>query len=75
MPIVDKNYKFEELRESIKDISSQLNLEVPIALPSKKTKSGARKDKGHYAETLSRGEAELISIIYACEIALMGYEY
>lgn len=72
---VDKVYKFEELKESLQDISKKLNLKQPISLPEKKANSRTRSDKRHYSEILSDEESRMIKTMYAREIDLLNYKY
>lgn len=75
LPAVDKVYKMEEMDAALADISKKLGLDKPLELPKYKAKGGVRKDKRHYSEILTDEEKEMISLICAREIKLLGYEY
>lgn len=75
LPAVDKMYRMENMKEALIDISNRLNLPEPLTLPSYRAKSASRKDKRHYREVLSDEEREMISMMFAREIKLMGYTY
>lgn len=75
MPIVDKVYKYENMKEALSDITVNLGLNKPLQLPKKRTKGTNRKDKRHYREILNEEEKSLISHIYAREIAYWNYEF
>lgn len=72
---VDDIFKFENLEEALVKISNKLNLHSTLTLPKVKAKSQFRKDKRHYLEVLSDTEKNMIDIIWAREIALMGYSF
>jgi hypothetical protein len=71
--VVDKVFLFENLNESITEISNYLNLSEPLELP--KIKSTSRKDRRHYREVLSESDRDLIAQTFHREIKLFGYEY
>ncbi|MBI1184021.1 hypothetical protein GC194_07110 [bacterium] len=75
LPAMDHVYKFEEMNESLREISEKLALPKPLKLPEYKAKGGRRGDKRHYREVLTEEEKELISLIFAREIKLLGYSY
>lgn len=71
--IVDKVFLYENLDESLREISNYLNLPEPLELP--KAKAGLRKDRRHYREILSESERDVIAQSYRREIKLFDYEY
>lgn len=73
-PVVDKIYKLEELDEALIHISKRLNLDAHIRMPNVKVNVGIKKGK-NYKDMLNAEEIEMISKMYAREIAFMGYEF
>jgi len=73
--VVDDIFKFEEMDESLQTISERLNLNTPLQMPTYRAKGNRRKDKRHYHDVLSDEERELVAVIFAREIKLLGYEY
>lgn len=72
---VDDVFKFEEMNEALESISNKLNLNTLLEMPKYKAKGTRRTDKRHYSEVLTKEEKDLISIIFAREIKLLGYEF
>ena len=71
--VVNKVFKFEELNESLEEITKTAGLpEVPI-LP--KAKAYSRKDKRNYRELLTESNKDIIAKVYAREIAYHGYTW
>lgn len=71
---VDKIYKYENLEYFLEDITKKLNLHKPLKLPEYKAKSQIRKVK-EYRDILDDKAIEIIKIIFAREIKLLGYRY
>jgi len=74
-PIVNKVYRFEEMDAALEDLSIKLNLAEKISLPAEKLKGHTRKTSKHYSEILSKEEAEMLSKIFAREIAFFDYRF
>lgn len=72
--IVDQVYKYEEMDESLADISQRLGLKEVISLPEYKAKGSFRAKKG-YRDMLDEETIKEISVMFAREIAFLGYEY
>lgn len=75
IPVVDRVFLFEEMAQSLQEISVKLKLEEPLSLPAYKAKGSVRKDKRHYREILNKGEADIISKVFAREIKYFSYEF
>jgi len=71
---VDKVYKYENLDESLLDLSQKLGLEETIKISNINAKSFARKDKRHYTEVLTKEQQSIILNRFKKECDLMGYE-
>lgn len=74
-PVVDAVFKYEEMEESLAEISEQLGLKYPLKLHEYRAKSEFRKDRRHYREFLTESQAAHIADIFARDIELMGYSY
>lgn len=72
---VDKVYKYEEMDESLAHISHTLALDVPLTLPHTKAKGSRRGNREPYQNLFSPEERELVEVIFAREIRLLGYVY
>lgn len=72
---VDRVYRYEELDSALEDISHRLELDERIRMPFQRAKGGYRPDSLHYRDSLTREQAELIAVMCAREIRLLGYEY
>jgi hypothetical protein len=73
--IVDKIYKYEEMDQSLDDISTILRLDEKVRLPEYRAKGGMRPENKKYQDVLSNREADLIAKIYAREISYFGYKF
>ena len=71
---VDRIFDFTQIKSSL-DIIQQIICSEEIMLPDKRAKGATRKDKRNYREILTIEEKELIEIIFAREIALLGYKF
>ncbi|MBT8195290.1 MAG: sulfotransferase family 2 domain-containing protein [Bacteroidia bacterium] len=71
---VDKVYKFEELDLFEKNITSKLQLKEPFKLLEYKAKSKHREVK-NYKEILDEKAIDMIAVMFAREIKLLGYSY
>ena len=71
--VVDKVYRFEQLKDSLADIAARVGLPEVPNLP--KSKTNHRKDKRHYREILSDDDKEKIGKVYARSIAFFNYEW
>jgi hypothetical protein len=69
---VDKVYKFEDFDGALKDLKKRFNLSKDLELPN--STSGIRKVKG-YKTLLNEESVDILKIMYAREIQLLGYEY
>lgn len=72
---VDKVFRYEEMPEALKKISTLLSLDPELSMPDYRAKSDFRRDKRTYREILTKEEAEYIAKKYAREIAFMGYSF
>lgn len=71
--IVDTIYHFEELDHMMDDLTDRLDLDRPLTLPAKKTKSGIRKDTRHFSDVLPESVIEWIAERHAIELELFDY--
>ncbi len=71
---VDAIYKFEDMDSFTKDLTTRLGLEEPFELTNYRAKGGLRKVDS-YKSILDDKAIELIKVIFAREIQLLGYEY
>ncbi|MEX2597190.1 MAG: hypothetical protein WEC59_09715 [Salibacteraceae bacterium] len=71
---VDKVYTYENLGDLCTDLTQKLNLDDPLEMPSYRAKSKIRK-VNDYKDVLDQKTIDLIKVIFAREIALLGYEY
>jgi len=71
--VVDKVYKYEDLKESLIDIQTRLNLYDKIDISNIKAKSTYRKDKRNFDDILSDEEKEVIRRVFHKEITEIGY--
>jgi hypothetical protein len=72
---LDHVYRYEDMGKALEEISRLIGLPRPLSLPDHRAKGGARGDHRHYREVLTAEERDLISVICAREIRLLGYEY
>jgi hypothetical protein len=70
---VDKVYRYEDLKEALKDIRIRLGLPEPLSLP--KAKGEYRLDRRPYREVLSAEEKDRIAQRFSEEISLFGYSF
>jgi hypothetical protein len=70
---VDKVYKFEEMHDALIDINKQLHIDS-ISLPLKKAKGGTRKID-NYKDLFDSVSKNVIDVLLAREIKLLGYTY
>ena len=71
--VVDKVFYYEQLDQSMNEISNRISLGEKIALPD--AKRCYRKDKRSYKEILSQKDIEIIAKIYAREINCFQYTF
>lgn len=72
---VDKVYKYEEMDESLAHIGITLALDAPPVLPEIKAKGARRSNRQPYQALLNQEEKELVEVIFAREIRLLGYQF
>lgn len=70
--IVDKVYRYEDLQNSLNDLSVRFGLEQPMELP--RAKGNIRKDKRPYEEVLTDELIQIIGEEFNDEIKLLGYK-
>lgn len=70
---MDKVFRFEELEESLMEISNRLELKQVLKLPRYKAKGNNRDNKMHYSTRISQSSRRLIDIQFAREKELLGY--
>lgn len=70
---VDRVLRYERLTEELAELSRTLRLPSIPELP--RAKGAFRGDRRHYSEILSPAERQHIAVVYAREIALMGYQF
>jgi|SRR5688572_21760892 hypothetical protein len=73
--IVDRVFKYENMQESLDEISSILGLPEKVRLPEYRAKGGMRPENKKYQDIISTREADLIAKIYAREISYFGYSF
>ena len=71
--IVDRVFKFEELREAMSEIGQQFGLDETPILP--RAKLGVRQDPRNYRDILTIEDREKIARVFAREIAYFGYAW
>ena len=71
---VDAIYKFEDMTTFTEDITKRLCLDKPFELTNYRAKGGLRKSES-YQSLLDEKAVELINVIFAREIQLLGYTY
>lgn len=72
---VDDIFKFEEMEQSLGQLSQKLGLSESLKMPSYKAKGNRRKDRRPYQEVFTEEEKEMVAVIFAREIKLLGYEF
>ena len=72
---VDSIFKYENLEDSLQEISKRIKLSESLSLNSIKAKGNFRKDKRHYSDVLNEEEVSLITTIWAREMSLLGYKF
>jgi hypothetical protein len=70
--IVDKVYRYEDLKSVLKDLSVRFGLEQAIELP--RAKGNIRKDKRPYEDVLTDELIQIIGEEFQYEIELLGYK-
>jgi len=73
--VVDKIYKYEEMKTALADLTARMQLETPLALPKQMTKGGVRTEKKHYSELLGDFERKWITENHRKEIELLSYSF
>jgi len=73
--IVDKVFKYEEMKESFEYLRKRVGLPSPVIMPEKRYKGWTRRDHRHYREVLNEEERYRIADVFHKEIKLLGYEY
>lgn len=73
--VMDDVFKFEEMDQSLARISERLGFEKPLEMPKYKAKGNRRKDRRPYTEVFTEEEKEMVALIFAREIKLLGYEF
>ena len=71
--ILDDIFLYENLENSMIEISEKLKLNKAINLP--KTKTKFRKEKNNYQDILSSADQEKVAQVYAREIAFFNYQF
>jgi hypothetical protein len=71
--VVDKIYRFENLKNDFELACQQIGITEPLSLPH--TKGKFRKEKKSYREILTEADKAAIEKLFADEIKLMGYGY
>lgn len=72
--VVDDVFKFEEMDKSLAILTKKLGLPEPLALPEYRAKSGFRKQAG-YREVLTPAAVAELKVMFAREIAYLGYRF
>ena len=75
IPVVDDVFSYEDLDESLKELTEKLGLKKPIHMPEKKVKGNIRKNRRPYQELISETPRKLIEVAAAREIKLLGYQF
>lgn len=70
---VDRIFAYENLNESLPEISEEIGVEV--SLPSYRAKGNYRKRDKKYTDMMTPDEKFLIEVVFGREINLMGYEF
>jgi hypothetical protein len=70
---VDRILRFEKLTEELDEITRHLGLPEPLQLP--RAKVNFRKDRRHYREIMGEEERRRLAVVYARELALLGYSF
>ena len=73
-PVVDKIYKLEDLDVALADLTKRFELNEPLVMEKNKVNKGI-KNQMEYKDMLTKREIEMINIMYAREIKLLGYEF
>lgn len=71
--VVNKIYRYENLEEELRELTTRLNLPKIPVLP--RAKSTHRTDKRPYHEILSDEERVIVEKMFDKEIELMGYKF
>lgn len=71
---VDKIYRYEDMSAGLADLTEQLGLKKPLMLPTYKAKSTYRK-VADYRAIIDPETEQLLRVMYAREIALLGYDF
>ena len=72
--VVDRVFKYEEMKVALEEITSVLGLPETIKMPEYRAKSQFRTDKRHYLEILDEKEIALIGQRFAREITYLGLQ-
>lgn len=72
---VDDIFKFEEINKSLEVISSKINLDHKLEMPTYKAKSNSRLDKRPYKEVIDEDIKKAIDLAFAREIKLLNYKF
>lgn len=72
---VTRVYRYEEMSVALADIADRLGLSRPLELPEYRAKGRTRTDRRSYRDVLTEEDRELIEIVCAREIRLLGYEW
>lgn len=72
---VDDILRYEDMDAGLARISEKLNLTEPLSMPRYKAKGDRRKDRRPYQEVFTEEEKEMVAVIFAREIKLLGYEF
>lgn len=75
VPILDKVFQYENLKESMNEIAGKLHLEFPKDISELKTKSEFRKKRLPYQQVISDDERSKIELAFAREIKLFNYQF
>ena len=73
-PVVDKIYKLENLNAALADLTKRFELKEPLVIEEAKVNKGI-KNQADYKDMLTKTEIEMINIMYAREIKMLGYEF
>ncbi|MEO0723822.1 MAG: hypothetical protein AAFZ63_04740 [Bacteroidota bacterium] len=71
---VDHIYRYEDLAGACADLSKKLSLTQSLEMPAYRAKSLQRKVKD-YRDLFDEQSIELVRVIFAREIKLLGYTY
>lgn len=75
MPILDKVYRYENLKEAVSEIEEKLQLRFTKDISELKTKSGFRTKKLPYQEVISDHDRSKIELAFAREIKFFNYQF